>query len=266
MPRLLFIGYGPIAAYAAEKLAEDDRFTLAGVLARPGREGAARALLGGRGEVWTAADDIPEGAVDLAADCAGHAGLAAHGPTLLARGVDVVSLSVGALADDGLVRALETAAAQGGAQLELAPGAIGGLDAIAAAAVGGLDSVTYTARKPPAGWIGTPAAETLDLSALDEAREHYRGPAREAARRYPKNANVAAAVALAGLGLDRTEAVLIADPSLEGNRHEVTAEGAFGRLSLTLDGRTLPDNPKSSALAAMSLVRTLGRRIARVIL
>lgn len=262
MPRLLFIGYGPIAAYAAEKLAQDEAFTLAGVLARPGREAAARALLGGRGEVWTSVESVPEGAVDLAADCAGHDGLAAHGAALLACGVDVVSLSVGALADEGLAQALESAAQEGGAQLELAPGAIGGLDALAAAAVGGLQSVTYTARKPPAGWTGTPAEETLDLAGLREAREHFRGPAREAARRYPKNANVAAAVALAGLGLDRTEAVLIADPTRDGNRHEVTAAGAFGRFSLTLDGRTLPDNPKSSALAAMSLVRTVRRRIA----
>ncbi|MEQ8602064.1 MAG: aspartate dehydrogenase [Marivibrio sp.] len=266
MLRLLLIGYGPIAAYAAEKLAQEDRVTLAGVMARPGREDAARALLGGRGEVWTSVEGVPHGAVDLAADCAGHAGLQAHGPALLARGVDLVSLSVGALADDGLAKALEEAAREGGAQIELAPGAIGGLDALTAAAVGGLDSVAYTARKPPAGWRGTPAEEDLDLDALREPRAHFRGPAREAARRYPKNANVAAAVALAGLGLDRTEAVLIADPTLDGNRHEVTAEGAFGRLSLTLDGRTLPDNPKSSALAAMSLVRTLRRRVAPVTL
>ncbi|MCR9220964.1 MAG: aspartate dehydrogenase [Alphaproteobacteria bacterium] len=266
MPRLLVIGYGPIAAYAIETLAQDDRFTLAGVLARPGREGSARALVREAGAIWTSVADVPKGAVDLAADCAGHTGLAAHGPALLARGVDLISLSVGALADDSLARTLESAAEEGDAQLEMAAGAIGGLDALAAAAVGGLDSVTYTARKPPAGWRGTPAEETLDLAGLGEATEHFRGPAREAARRYPKNANVAAAVALAGLGLDETEAVLIADPMRDGNRHEVTASGAFGRLSLTLDGRTLPDNPKSSALAAMSLVRTLRRRIARVAL
>lgn len=263
---LLLIGYGPIAAYAAEKLAGDVRFAIAGVLARPGREAAARALVGEGPAVWTAVEDIPEGAVDLAADCAGHVGLAAHGPGLLARGVDLVTLSVGALADDALKRALEEAAEAGGAQVELAPGAIGGLDALTAAAVGGLDHVAYIARKPPAGWKGTPAEETLDLDALAAPAEHFRGPAREAARRYPKNANVAAAVALAGLGLDETEAVLIADPTLDGNRHEVTAQGAFGRLSLTLDGRTLPDNPKSSALAAMSLVRTLRRRVAPLVL
>lgn len=264
MLSVLLIGYGPIAAYAAEKFASEPDIRLAGVLARPGREDAARALAGPGGAVWTDATAIPPDAVDIAADCAGHAGLSMHGAGLLAAGIDVVSLSVGALADPALAEALERAGRAGGGCLELAPGAIAGIDALTAAAVGGLSMVRYIARKPPAGWRGTPAEESLDLDRLEGPAEHFRGPAREAARRYPKNANVAAMVALAGLGLDETEAVLIADPTLSGNRHEVEAEGDFGRLALVLDGRTLPDNPKSSALAAMSLVRTIRRR-ARVI-
>lgn len=266
MLSVLLVGYGPIAAYVGAALADDPRFAIAGVLARPGREDAARARLGPDAQVWTASQTIPDGAVDIAADCAGAPGLRAHGPALLARGIDVVSLSVGALADDSLAADLRRAADAGRARLELAPGAIAGLDGLSAAAVGGLRSVAYTARKPPAGWKGTPAEAALDLDALREPAEHFRGPAREAARLYPKNANVAAAVALAGLGLDATEAVLIADPTLDANRHEVTADGAFGRLRLTLDGRPLPDNPKSSAIAAMSLVRTIRRRADRIVL
>ncbi len=67
-------------------------------------------------------------------------------------------------------------------------------------------------------------------------------------------------VALAGLGLDATEAVLIADPGVDRNHHEVEAEGDFGRFRIALEGAALPDNPKSSALAAMSMARAIRRR------
>ncbi len=79
---------------------------------------------------------------------------------------------------------------------------------------------------------------------------------------YPKNANVAAAVALAGLGFDDTRVLLIADPGLDQNVHEVRAAGDFGQFALEIRGNTLPDNPKSSALAAMSVVSMLERESA----
>ena len=75
--------------------------------------------------------------------------------------------------------------------------------------------------------------------------------------RYPKNANVAAAVALASLGFDETSVQLIADPTLDKNIHEIKAHGEFGEFHFQIQGNSLPDNPRSSALAAMSVLSKL---------
>ena len=255
MTRIGIIGYGAIAGYVARALSAEGLAPVC-VLARAGREDAARAATDAA--PLTSAVQMA-GSSDIVIDCAGHAGLAAHGPALLEAGLDLVTLSLGALADSALRNRLEAAAARGG-RLHLASGAIGALDALAAARVGGLDMVRYTGTKPPEGWAGSPAEAALDLATLTRPSVHFAGSARDAALAYPKNANVAAAVALAGLGFDATEVRLVADPEAVQNTHRIEARGAFGQFDFTISGNALPDNPKSSALAAMSAVSAVRRQ------
>lgn len=207
--------------------------------------------------------DLPDD-IDLMVDCAGHAALIEHGASILERGIDLVTVSLGALADKNLEQSLTHAAHAGGAQLHLASGAIGALDCLQAARVGGLTEVTYTGRKPPAGWRGSAAEKRVDLDGLKSATIHFEGTARQASTEYPKNANVAAAVAIAGLGFDRTKVALIADPAATANIHEIQASGAFGCFSFRIEGKALPDNPRSSALAAMSVISAIERRRAAI--
>lgn len=254
--RIAVIGAGAIGRYVIAGLQRGGLGPQAVILRDP-----AKALPGLHGVGSVA--ELPPGITHLV-DCAGHPGLVAHGPEALARGIDVITVSLGALADDALAARLAQAAARGAARLHLASGSVGGLDILRAGAVGGLTRVRYTGRKPPAAWKGSPAETVLDLDHLSGPATHFLGTARQAALAYPKNANVAAAVALAGLGFDGTQVELIADPAAPGNLHEVEAEGAFGRFRIEILGAPLPDNPKSSGLAAMSLLAELRRLAARI--
>lgn len=251
--KVALIGNGAISQFVQVALKESD-VTLAALIVRPER--LARADQSGV-DMVASVEDLPDGVTHVI-DCAGHAGLRAHGPAALAGGRHVITVSIGALADETLMSELGGAARSGHSRLHLASGAIGGLDALRAARAGDLGTVRYVGRKPPDGWKGSRAEEVLDLStSLTHPQIHFMGNARDAALMYPKNANVAAAVALAGVGFERTEVELVADPGIDTNVHEIHAQGDFGRFTFTISGKTLPDNPRSSALAAMSVVASI---------
>lgn len=262
MTKIALIGYGAMAGYVFDHLQSTDHEVTHAVI-RPGREAAATARFGHEIDLverFEAIDARPA----LVVDCAGHAGLTQHAPAFLRVGIPVITASIGALADDGTRNALEMAARAGHTQLHLATGAIGALDALCAARVGGLSHVRYSGRKPPQSWLGSPAEEVADLETLTQPVTHFDGSARQAATLYPKNANVAAAVALAGLGFDDTQATLIADPGATGNTHLIEAEGSFGSFRFEITGNSLPDTPRTSALAAMSMVAAVLSRDAAI--
>ncbi|MGH7088308.1 MAG: aspartate dehydrogenase, partial [Stellaceae bacterium] len=236
---------------------------IARVLELPDRAAAARERLGAVTVVDTLTA-LLEPAPDLVVEVAGHGALSTHGTAVLEAGIDLLAVSIGALADAELMDRLLAAAKRSGAQLLLAPGAVGGIDALAAMRLRGLARVRYRGVKPPIAWRGTPAERLLDLARLAQRTSFYQGNAREAALAYPQNANVAATIALAGLGFEATEVELVADPEAPGNRHEIEAEGATGRFRIVLDGRPSEANPKTSALAALSVARVILNRSAAI--
>ena len=261
--RIGIIGDGAIGSYVRDRALERGHIIRALLLLTeelPNRDAELQGTL-----CVDAVADLPDD-IDHMIDCAGHAALKFHGPDILRSGTDLTTVSLGALADSDLFDGLEQAATEGRARLHLVSGAIGALDCLRAARVGGLQDVTYIGRKPPRSWKGSPAETKLDLDALTAGAEtHFDGSARDAATEYPKNANVAAAVALAGIGFDDTQVKLIADPGVDENIHEVHATGEFGSFSFQVRGRSLPDNPRSSALAAMSVVSKLEEESKRIL-
>jgi aspartate dehydrogenase len=189
-------------------------------------------------------------APDVVAEAAGHAALRRYGPTCLEVSVPLVILSTGALADADFESKLREAAKAGRTHASIASGAVGGLDLIASAAQGGITRAMHRIVKSP-GSLGLES---------DVVGEVFRGSARSAATEFPQNANVAASVALAGVGLDRSEVAVVSDPAATRNRHEIDVEGAFGSCSLRIEGIPSSRNPRTGALVPMSLKHELEKR------
>ena len=252
--RVGLIGLGAIGRSLASLAAERDDVVLAGAVVRDTAKerGVAVPVVGSLPELLALRPDV-------VVEIAGHGGLRQHGPATLRAGYDLIAVSVGALADPDLFDELLAAAAESGRQVKVASGAIGALDAIAAARLGGIERVTHTTRKPATTLLGEEGAR------LAEPRELFRGPAREAVVAFPESVNVAAAVSLAGIGLDRTEVRVIADPFVERNQHQVDVEGAFGRLRFEIAGIPSGDNPKTGRIVAMSILHTILMRRAPLV-
>jgi aspartate dehydrogenase len=259
--RVGLIGFGAIGRLVLETL-EDRKspIEVAAILVRPERAAALKSDLAQSIAVLSRVEELSPLKLDLVAECAGQPAVAQYGEAVLRLGIDLFVISTGALADDHLRSALMSAARQAGARIVIPAGAIGGLDALNALRLGGLSHVSYTSAKPPESWRGTRAERSFDLDRLDGRTVIFRGTAREAARLYPKNANLAATVALAGRGLDDTMVELVADPGLQENVGSIEAEGRFGRLSLECRGPQAPDNPKTSAVTAFSIVHAIENR------
>jgi aspartate dehydrogenase len=253
--RLVLVGWGAIAQRVAGML--PDGVVLAGVGVRPGSgavlpDGVAR-IEGPEGLALV----VPA----LVIEAAGRAAVGPWGMAALAAGADYAPVSTSALTDAGLLAALVEAARAAGRQVLIPPGALGGIDALAAAARLPMASVRHEIIKPPAAWKGTEAEALCDLGTLRGPVVFWQGPAVQAAARFPQNANVAAISALAGIGMDRTQVALVADPGAARNAHRVTAEGDFGTLRVSLENRPMASNPKTSELTALSLVRLIANRV-----
>jgi aspartate dehydrogenase len=264
MRHILLIGMGAVGRHVARALQNEANRVRLSILVRSQyvKEVKTRVDEVVPGEVqvvdrYEKLTDMPE----LAVECAGHAAVAEFGEECLTSGADFLVTSVGALTDTLVLQRLERASRTHMGKLMIPAGAIAGIDALAAARYGGLERVRYTSRKAPEAWKGTPAEQMCNLGALHGPTPFYTGNAGEAARLFPQNANVAATIALAGLGFDRTEVSLSADPDAPGNVHVIEAEGAFGELRVEVQGRPLADNPKTSTLAALSVLRAIHNRI-----
>jgi len=191
--------------------------------------------------------------LDLVVEAANVESALKYVKTVLGRKINLLLASVGALSDDEFYSSIQAICKENNAQLYIPSGAVGGLDLVKAAEImGELESVEIKTSKPPHSLSDHPEE-------LQSAKTIFDGIAKKAIKEFPKNTNVSIALSLAGIGADKTKVRILADPMIQCNTHEVTAIGTFGHMNIKIEANPMPNNPKTSYLAALSVLSVINQ-------
>lgn len=256
--RVVVVGFGTIGTVVSSLVDAHDDMTLVGVVGRDrGRTEAAVAAAGLDVPVLDLGD-IP-GEADVVAEAAPPPAFESIARPVLAGGKVLATVSAGALMEHPEL--VELAQMTGG-RVVLATGALLGLDAVRAAALGGIQSVTMITVKPARAFLDVPFVQEqgIDIEAIEEPLCLFKGSAREGVRRFPSNVNVAVSLAMAGVGPDKTQLEVWADPGLQRNTHriEVVADAASFQLSIqNVPTETHPSTGRITALSLFDAIRGL---------
>lgn len=258
--RVGIAGLGAVGMVVARRLAAGiPGLRLTAVSARDRARAASRLESAGIAAPVVALDALAE-CGDIIVEALPAAAFRAAAEPAITAGRIFVPLSVGALLDnlDLVERARAT-----GARIIAPTGALLGLDAVRAAAEGEIASVRMITRKPPSGLAGAPylVERQISLEGLAAPLKVFDGTAREGARGFPANVNVAAALALAGIGPDRTRLEIWADPAVERNIHTIEVEADSARFRMTIEN-VPSENPRTGRITALSVIACLSGLVA----
>jgi aspartate dehydrogenase len=257
--RVGIIGFGRIGQRIARSIgARSEGLELSAVLVRNPNTLAVRDIAG---DVVFSANpaELLNADLDVVVECASAGALLKLAPPLLFAGCDVIPLSLGAFADPAAEALLMAAARKGPGRIEIPAGAMGSIGFLAAAREHGLRDVSMKIAYPIERWRGMGAEKFTDLD-IRQPATFMRGSVRDIALRFPGHLNVAASVALAGLGFDRTQVELIADPDISQAWFEINAVSDSGPVHLRVDGRDAPVEDDPIDYTTFSVIRLLRRR------
>jgi aspartate dehydrogenase len=189
--------------------------------------------------------------VDVVFEAASQGAVEEYAEQVIKAGKDLVIMSVGSLLDNKFMNKIEKIAKEKRCRIYLPSGAVCGIDGILSASIDIIDEVTLVTTKP---------TESLNKK-IDKRTVVFEGDARDAVKKFPMNINVAASLALAGMGFDKTKVKIVADPVATRISHKILAHGKFGRLRAEVENMPNLSNPKSSYMASLSAIATLKRII-----
>lgn len=202
---------------------------------------------------------------DIIVECAPAAIFRDIAEPVIEAGKKLMPLSVGALLShwDLVDRAKET-----GAKILVPSGALLGLDAVRAAREGEFKSVTMVTRKPPAGLAGAPylVDNNINIENLTEPLLVFEGTARDGAKGFPANVNVAAALALAGPGPDHTSLQIWADPTVDRNTHTINVAASSASFEMKMYSIPTPEKPATGRIVALSVIASLRAQVSPLVI
>ncbi len=254
--RVAIGGLGAIGMAVARQLDRGiDGLALAAVSARD-HEAAVKRLADFQNPPPVVALEALAALAEIVVECAPAAVFEHVAEPAIRAGRIFVPLSCGALLSRPDLAELAQAS---GARIVVPTGALLGLDAVRAAAEGQINSVRMITRKPPAGLKGAPylTENDIDLDNLEKPLKVFDGSARDGARGFPANVNVAAALSLAGLGADETALEIWADPDLSRNVHRIEVEADSASFSMVIENIPSEENQRTGRITALSVIACL---------
>lgn len=170
----------------------------------------------GDAPVVAEADNALLAATDLVVECA-MASVLKENFDVIIEHCDLVCFSLTAFADDEFYAHATEACEKYGRTIYIPHGAILGLDGIRDGRQIIHEVSIVTTKSPKSLGLGD--------AGITEPTVVFEGSTREACGAFPRNVNVHAAVALAGIGFDATRSKIVADPSVSTNAHVISVKG-----------------------------------------
>ena len=241
-----------------------DKYEILGILGR-NREKTKELANRFQGKVYSTLDEVIEDSPDYIVEAACPSVVREMGIKILEKGISLIPLSLGVFADENFYRKAKRAALENNSRVHIPSGAVGGFDVLAGAMLMGDAEVSIESEKSPQSLDGAPYLQGRKLS-REEEEEVFRGSAREAIKNFPNNVNVAVATALATSGVDETQVSIHSLPGKKGNKHKISLRGENIKVEIDIESLPSRDNPRSSQLAAYSVIALLQKLVDPIVI
>ncbi len=262
--KLAIIGSGSLGSIigrvVSQKLCEE--YEIVGVLS--GKIENAIKLANEIGcKAYKALDEVIDDKPDYIIEAASTEVFKDIGVKILASGISLIPLSAGALADKEFYNNIKETALKNNCRVHIPSGAVGGFDVLRASMLMEDVEVSISTEKSPKSLNGAPFLKGRKLSE-EKAEEIFTGFAMEAIEHFPENVNVAVVTALATTGVENTKVSIISIPGFESNKLEIKLVGETISVNVIVETTPSKDNPKSSTLAAYSVISLLKNLVAPI--
>jgi aspartate dehydrogenase len=173
---------------------------------------------GGECKVCDTIDELLAMKPDYVVEAASPAAMRELALPALRGGSSVVTLSIGAFADDDFYAEVMRTAKENGTHVYVVSGATGGFDVLQTATLMGNASAKFFNEKGPNALKGT---AVYDDALLNEQRTVFAGTASEAIKMFPTKVNVTVAASRASVGPQNMHVTMQSTPGFVGDTQRV---------------------------------------------
>lgn len=262
--KLGIVGSGSLGTIIAEEIIKElrEEYELLGVLSQT-KENASKLSKRLGCKAYNNLDEMIKDGPDYIIEAASPDLVKDIAVKIISKGINFIPLSVGGLADNEFYNELKLLAYENNSHIHIPAGAVGGFDLLRSAMLMEDMKVSISTEKSPKSLNGAPFLKGRELS-REKIEDIYTGTAKEAMELFPNNINVAVATALASSGVEDTQVSIRSIPKMKSNKHEIKAIGDSVKISISIESTPSIDNPKSSALAAYSVIALLKNLVAPI--